>query len=517
MLVRKGTRPNPMPLVTKTRKSVFWTIWISTLAAWLAVAGCSVDLSKLRPNHKDGSVPVVDAGGNIAVADAGSPANDAMTSDNASAGDLALRPEASADSTTVEAGQGTTPATDVGGQAADGSGPPNDAVFLADLQDLDAAGDGGPSQDDAPLVEAGSGVAVAGAADVGSAGVPDASPPAPDASPDGAFTGIPDASAAAPDAAPDTGPTPTVVNLSQAKPVTAAAQATSKEAIFGNDGSLSTSFCGAGGTLPVWWRVDLGATFNIVRTDVAFEKPASTYQYKIEVSTDDSTYTTVVDQSANTTRSGTLLSDAFTAQARYLRITILAVSPASASACFWEFSVWGYPSPGSTAASLANLALSGTAYRWYNNTSATANTNKVAEPMLNDNSVVADLNLAGTGNDPSFNAYEAAGVILAQGSTIGSVVFVSGVSVPSGYGDPDGNFTANFHLQLSSNGTTWTDAAGWTLAPAYTYNSTAANRDYVFSGSATGILGVRVIGLVHPDFTLSAYSRAREVQVWGLE
>jgi hypothetical protein len=154
MLVRKGTRPNPMPLETKLRKSVIGTIWTSALAAWLAAAGCSVDLSKLRPNHKDGSVPVVDAGGNITVADAGSPANDAMTSDNASAGDLA--------STTVEAGQGTTPATDVGGQAADGSGPPNDAVFLADLHDLDAAGDGGPSQDGAPLVEAGSVVEVGG-------------------------------------------------------------------------------------------------------------------------------------------------------------------------------------------------------------------------------------------------------------------------------------------------------------------------------------------------------------------
>jgi len=148
MPVRKGTRPNPMPPATKTRKSVHLTIWTSALVAWVAAAGCSVDLGKLRLNHKDSSVPVVDTGENIAVADTGSPANEATTSDTASASELALRPDASADSTIVEAGQGTTPETDVGE-------PPNDAAFPADLHDLDAAGDGG-------LVESGSGDGVGG-------------------------------------------------------------------------------------------------------------------------------------------------------------------------------------------------------------------------------------------------------------------------------------------------------------------------------------------------------------------
>jgi hypothetical protein len=93
-------------------------------------------------------------GENIAVADTGSPANEA-TSDTASAGDLALLPDASADSTILEAGQDIAPDTDVGG-------PPNDAVFLADLHDLDTAGDGGPSQDGASIVEVGSGDEVGG-------------------------------------------------------------------------------------------------------------------------------------------------------------------------------------------------------------------------------------------------------------------------------------------------------------------------------------------------------------------
>jgi len=137
-----------MQLATKTRRSLLGTIGTSALAACFAAAGCSVDLSKLRPNHEDSSVSVVDARGNIPDADTGWPTNEASPNDTASARDLDLRPDASSDSAMVEVRQDTTPEPDVGG-------PPNDAVFLADLHDLDAAGDGGPSQDDAPLVEAG--------------------------------------------------------------------------------------------------------------------------------------------------------------------------------------------------------------------------------------------------------------------------------------------------------------------------------------------------------------------------
>jgi hypothetical protein len=144
-----------MPLATKTQNSVIWTIWTSVLVAWFAAAGCSVDLSNLHLNHKDSSVPVVDAWENIDVADTGSPANETTTSDTASAKDLALGPDMSADSTIMEDGQGATSETDVGGS-------PNDAVFLADLYDPDAARDSGPSQDGASLVEEGSGDEVGG-------------------------------------------------------------------------------------------------------------------------------------------------------------------------------------------------------------------------------------------------------------------------------------------------------------------------------------------------------------------
>lgn len=163
---------------------------------------------------------------------------------------------------------------------------------------------------------------------------------------------------------------------------------------------------------------------------------------------------------------------------------------------------------------LTNLAPSGTAYRWYNK-DATSNSNRVAEPKLNDNSVADDVKLSEGVFLETQNAYEAAGVILPRASNITSVVFVNGASRPAAWGDLDGNFAGDFHLQLSTDGSTWSDARGWTLNPAYPNDASASNRAFVFSGSAAGILGVRVTGLVNPDFFKSAYVEAREVEVWG--
>ena len=147
------------------------------------------------------------------------------------------------------------------------------------------------------------------------------------------------AGGAKPDAAtPDSGAP--LVNLSLNKPVTASSQQGGKEAPRGNDGSLTTSFCPSSNALPAWWRVDLGAVHLLAKTDINFEKPTSYYKYKIDVSSDDTNWTTVVDQTANTSRNGVTLTDTFSAQARYVRITIVGIST-NDWGCFWEFTVWG--------------------------------------------------------------------------------------------------------------------------------------------------------------------------------
>jgi hypothetical protein len=176
---------------------------------------------------------------------------------------------------------------------------------------------------------------------------------------------------------------------------------------------------------------------------------------------------------------------------------------------------------GTVDAGLSNLALKGTAYRWSANRTATANTNRVTEPKLNDDSTAADVNLAGSGWDPIDDAWEAAGVILARAATVTGVVFVNGSFTKQTIGGTtysgDGTFDANFHLQVSTDGTTWTDAVGWSVSPAYPYDESAANRSYLFSGKATGVLGVRVTGQVRLGGSLdvSWNATSREVQAWG--
>jgi hypothetical protein len=176
---------------------------------------------------------------------------------------------------------------------------------------------------------------------------------------------------------------------------------------------------------------------------------------------------------------------------------------------------------GTADAGLSNLALAGAAYRWSANSSSTANANRVAEPKLNDDSTADDVNLAGNGWDPVNDAWEAAGVLLARAATVTSVVYVNGSFSKQSIGGTtysgDGNFDANFHLQLSTDGTVWTDATGWSVTPSYPYDGSASNGSYIFSGKATGAVGVRVTGQVRLGGSLDVSWNAttREVQVWG--
>ena len=72
-----------------------------------------------------------------------------------------------------------------------------------------------------------------------------------------------------------------------------------------------------------------------------------------------------------------------------------------------------------------NVAPQGTAYLWHANTTATANTNKLAAAGLNDNNLTLDVNLNG-GTAESGTAYEAGGVIWSTAQSIASVKFING-------------------------------------------------------------------------------------------
>jgi hypothetical protein len=140
--------------------------------------------------------------------------------------------------------------------------------------------------------------------------------------------------------------------LSQGKAATASSFQAGNEVAKGNDGSTSTRWSASSNSYPQWWKVDLSASCDLTRVDIAwYSSKGRAYKYKIEVSSNDSTYTTVIDKTGNTTKGDT--SDSFTATARYVRITVTGCSAGSANASFYECEVYGAagptPTPGPTA------------------------------------------------------------------------------------------------------------------------------------------------------------------------
>ena len=138
------------------------------------------------------------------------------------------------------------------------------------------------------------------------------------------------------DSPPGITPPPGV--LSQGQPATASSVQSGNAVASGNDGNLSTRWSASGSTFPQWWRVDLGASHALTKATINWYNGASrAYKYKIEVSSDGTTYTTAVDKTGNTTNGDT--TDTFSATARYVRITVTGSSSGWAS--FYECTVYG--------------------------------------------------------------------------------------------------------------------------------------------------------------------------------
>jgi hypothetical protein len=130
-------------------------------------------------------------------------------------------------------------------------------------------------------------------------------------------------------------------NLAIGKTVLASSTQAGNLATNANDGSTTTRWAASAATYPQWWRVDLGANKSLSRLDTSWYSSANrAYKYKIEVSTDDISYSTVVDNTGNTTFGDT--SNSFTATARYVRITVTGCTAGGAFASAFEFKVFGH-------------------------------------------------------------------------------------------------------------------------------------------------------------------------------
>ena len=160
-----------------------------------------------------------------------------------------------------------------------------------------------------------------------------------------------------------------------------------------------------------------------------------------------------------------------------------------------------------------NIAPSGTGYRWSRNSSETSNGNRAAAPGIDDGNLTTDV-LLNNGVNDNANAFEAAGVVWsASQNGVNKVDFINAAYNPN----ENGVFSSNLTLQSSSNGKNWANVNGWTLSPAYSYNSAAAGgTTYTFSGPAlSNIRGLRIVGKVRTSTTSgSKEAGVREVRAY---
>jgi hypothetical protein len=94
--------------------------------------------------------------------------------------------------------------------------------------------------------------------------------------------------------------------------------------------------------MPQWWKIDLGSLKTISEIEIMFERTGTTgdcNDFKVETSTNNTTWTLQVDRTNNT---NTAQSQAYSLNttARYIRITIND-APGTYWASLYEFRVFG--------------------------------------------------------------------------------------------------------------------------------------------------------------------------------
>ncbi|WP_020120324.1 RICIN domain-containing protein [Streptomyces canus] len=113
------------------------------------------------------------------------------------------------------------------------------------------------------------------------------------------------------------------VDIAVGKTATADSEETSKgnSAAKAVDGSTATRWCANNGNTGHWLKVDLGSTRFVTGTRIAWELDKTNYPYRVEGSTDNTTWTVLADRTA-TTSAGQVQVAQFRAQARYVRVTV---------------------------------------------------------------------------------------------------------------------------------------------------------------------------------------------------
>ena len=154
----------------------------------------------------------------------------------------------------------------------------------------------------------------------------------------------------------------------------------------------------------------------------------------------------------------------------------------------------------------------GTGYYWRNMTSVTSNATRTAATGINDNNLVTDVVVP---DNSTANQWQGAGITWSTAkSNINKIEYYSGTQFNNG--TDNGCFTAGIQLQYSTNGTAWTNASGWSISPAYPYNTSSSNQVYTFTGAAlpNTCRGVRIVGQVYTN-NISWAIKVKEVRVYN--
>lgn len=133
---------------------------------------------------------------------------------------------------------------------------------------------------------------------------------------------------------------PVVGDLALGQPAAASTNFQDEPPESANDGDTATRWCASGPEVEQWWVVDLGAPFELTGLQILWELEDTEYDYVVEVSDDNSTFTTALDLSENPVTSA-LQTWELTATARYLRLRVVGL-PGSVWACVYDVQVLGY-------------------------------------------------------------------------------------------------------------------------------------------------------------------------------
>ncbi|MFI6154789.1 discoidin domain-containing protein [Kitasatospora sp. NPDC051170] len=132
-------------------------------------------------------------------------------------------------------------------------------------------------------------------------------------------------------------------DIARGRPTTADSVETSHGNLSANavDGDTSTRWCAADGDAGHWLQVDLGSARPVTGARIAWETPGKAYRFRVDGSTDGSSWTTLADQSGNTA-AAQVQTPAFTARARYVRVTVTGLD-SGAWASVRSFEVYDRP------------------------------------------------------------------------------------------------------------------------------------------------------------------------------